>query len=91
MKKIVAFSIIKNKAGNVIQMVSRTFILTTTPKSINNARPPAETSKIRGNFKPMSKPVAPSNSNTAVSVPTFSSPKRLNSLFISGDLKYAIP
>ena len=62
-----------------------------TPSNINIARPPAETSNIKGNFKPMSKPNDPNNSKTAVSVPAFSSPKRLNSLFISADLKYAMP
>ncbi len=87
MKKMHEFNIIKNKAGNDIQRLSLTFILTTTPKNINIVRPPAEINKISGIFNPTSRPTAPNNSKTAVSVPTFSSPKRLNSLFICGDLK----
>ena len=91
MKKIYAFNIIKNKAGKDIQKLSFIFILIATPKNINIARPPADINKIRGNFKPTSRPTAPNNSKPAVSVPAFSRPKRLNSLFICGDLKYAIP
>ena len=91
MKKIYVFNIIKNKAGKDIQKLSFIFILIATPKNINIAKPPAEINKIRGNFKPTSRPTAPNNSKTAVSVPAFSNPKRLNSLFICGDLKYAIP
>ena len=90
-KKIIAFNIIKNKAGNDIRKLSFTFILTTTPKNINSARPPAEINKTSRNFKPTSRPTAPNNSKTAVSVPAFSRPKRLNSFFICGDIKYAIP
>lgn len=91
MKKIYAFNTIKNNAGSVAQKVSLTFILTATPKNINIASPPDETSKIMLNFKPTSKPNDPSNSKTAVSAPAFSRPKCLNSLFIFVDLKYAIP
>lgn len=91
MKKIYAFTNIKNHAGNDTQRLSLTFILVATPKNINSARPPAEINKMRRNFKPTSKPTAPNNSKTAVSVPAFSSPKRLNSFFICDDLKYAIP
>ena len=47
MKKIYAFNTIKNKAGSVTQRVSLTFILIATPKNINIASPPAETSKIK--------------------------------------------
>ncbi len=87
MKKMYEFSNIKNKAGNDIQRLSLTFILIARPKNINSAKPPAEINKIRWNFKPTSRPTAPNNSKTAVSVPAFSSPKRLNSFFICGDLK----
>lgn len=87
MKKIVAFNNIKNKAGNDIQRLSFTLILVTTPKSINNARPPAEINIIGCTFKPTSRPSAPNISKTAVRVPAFSRPKRLNSLFIWGEVK----
>lgn len=46
MKKIYKFNIIKNKAGNDIQILSLTFILIATPKNINIARPPAEINRI---------------------------------------------
>ena len=46
MEKIHVFKIKKIKAGSVTQRVSLTFILIATPKNINNASPPAETSKI---------------------------------------------
>ncbi len=91
MEKMYAFSIIKNAAGNDIHRLSLTFILTATPKSISKARPPAEINKIMGIFKPMRRPTAPSISNNAVIAPTFSSPKRLNSIFIWGNTKYAMP
>ena len=87
MKKIYEFNIIKNKAGNDIQRLSLTFILVATPKNINSANPPAEINKISGTFKPTNKPTAPNNSKIAVRVPTLSSPKRLNSIFICGDVK----
>ena len=87
MKKIYEFNIIKNKAGSDIQRLSLAFILIAIPKNINIVRPPAEINKISCIFKPTSRPTAPNNSKTAVSVPAFSSPKRLNSLFICGDLK----
>ena len=87
MKKMHEFSTMKKKAGNDIQRLSLTFILIATPKNINIAKPPAEINKIRWNFKPTSRPTAPNNSKTAVSVPVLSSPKRLNSFFICGDLK----
>lgn len=91
MKKIYPFNIIKNKAGKDVQKLSLIFILIATPKNIRTVKPPAEINKIKGNFIPTSRPTAPNNSKTAVSVPAFASPKRLNSLFICGDLKYAIP
>lgn len=81
----------KKIAGKVTKIESLIFSLTITPRNINSANPPAETNNIKGNFKPISKPIDPNNSKTAVSVPAFSSPKRLNSFFISADLKYAIP
>ena len=87
MIKINEFNIIKSRAGNNIQKLSFIFILTATPKNINIARPPAEINKMSCTFKPTRRPTAPNNSKTAVSVPAFSSPKRLNSLFICGDLK----
>ena len=87
MKKMYEFNIKKNKTGNDIQRLSLTFILIATPKNINVARPPAEISKTGRNLKPTSRPNAPNNSKIAVSVPAFSSPKRLNSFFICGDLK----
>ena len=87
MKKIVAFNSIKIKAGKVIQRLSSTFILTATPKSIKIASPPEEINKMKGTFKPTSRPTPPNISKTAVSMPAFSSPKRLNSIFIWGVVK----
>ena len=87
MNKIYEFNIKKNKAGNADQRRSLTFILMTIPKNINTVRPPAEIIKISCIFKPTSSPVAPNNSKIAVSAPAFSSPKRLNSLFMCGNVK----
>ena len=81
------FKTIKNTAGSIAQSVSLTFILIPTPSNINIARPPDEINKIRLNFKPISKPNAPSNSKMAVIGPALSNPKRLNSLFIFVDIK----
>lgn len=90
-KKIYVFNIIKKNAGSVTKILSLTFIRTATPSSINNESPPAEISKTGWSFKPTNKPNAPIISNIAVSAPAFSSPKRLNSLFIFVDPKYPIP
>ena len=87
MKNIYAFNSIKNKAGNDIQRLSFTLILVITPKNINKARPPAEINNIGCTFKPTSRPTPPNISKTAVNVPAFSSPKRLNSIFIWGEVK----
>ena len=90
-KIIYPFNSIKKVAGRETQRLSLYFILIATPSNINKASPPAEISKISWNLKPSNSPNAPTISKIAVSAPAFSSPKRLNSLFIFGDLKYAIP
>lgn len=85
------FIIIKSNAGKETQSESPILILTTTPNNINKAKPPDAKSNNGWNFKPNSKPIAPKSSKTAVSAPTFSSPKRLNSLFIFVEVKKANP
>ena len=52
-----------------------------------NARPKDEIIKIGLNRSPTIKPVAPKNCNAIIIRPNFSKPNRLNSLFISVDLK----
>lgn len=76
-----------NKAGSISKNPSFTLNLAPTPKSINNANPPADINKKGLNIKPTSKPKPPKISRVAVSVPNFSNPKRMNSLFIFGDEK----
>jgi len=86
-----AFNPIYNKAGNETHKLSLTLSLAITPKNISNARPPEEISKIAWTMNPASNPSAPLISKTAVSSPNFSSPNRLNSLFICGDVNQLIP
>ncbi len=86
-----AFNIIKNSAGSVTHNESLILILVITPKNINSASPPEESNKIGLNFRPTTRPNAPNISKLAVSTPTFSSPNRLNSFFILGEVKYTIP
>ena len=81
------FNIIKNKAGRAAQKPSLIFNRTINPKNIKTARPADEIIKIELNHNPTNKPNDPHISNTAVSAPNFSSPKRLNSLFICGVIK----
>lgn len=66
----------------VIKIESFTFILTKIPRNINNAKPPAEITKIELNFRPITRPIPPIISSIAVIVPNFSSPNLLNSVFI---------
>lgn len=82
-----AFNPIYINAGNETHKLSLTLNLAITPKNISNARPPEEISKIECTINPASNPSAPLISRTAVSSPNFSSPKRLNSLFICGVAK----
>ena len=86
-KKIYEFNIIKSKAGDKINTLSLTFNLTTTPNNINIASPPEEINKIGFIIKPTSKPIAPNISKIAISIPNFSNPNRLNSLFIFENTK----
>ena len=71
----------------LIKIESFTFILTKIPRNINNANPPEDNNKMELNFRPTTKPTPPIISNIAVVVPNFSSPNRLNSLFIFFEMK----
>ena len=71
----------------VIKIESFTFILTKTPRNINNANPPDDIIKTGLYFKPITKPTPPIISSIAVIVPNFSSPNLLNSLFIFVEVK----
>lgn len=82
-----AFNPMKNKAGNETHKLSLILNLARKPKNISNARPPDEISKMEFIKNPTSNPSAPPISKTAVNFPNFPSPKRLNSLFIYGDIK----
>lgn len=75
------------KAGIETNTLSFTRILATTPKNINNANPPEEIKRMGVETNPTSSPTAPTISKIAVSVPNFSSPKRLNSFFMWGEKK----
>ena len=77
----------KENAGKQTNTLSPILSRTATPKSINKANPPAETNIMGLKARPTSRPIAPSTSKIATSIPCFSKPKRLNSLFIFGDLK----
>jgi len=81
------FSIIKIKAGRDAQKPSLIFNRTINPKNIRAAWPAEEIIKIELNHNPTNKPNEPLISKTAVSAPNFTSPKRLNSLFICGFIK----
>lgn len=74
----------KIKAGRYAKKLSLIFSRTINPKNIKAARPAEEITKIELNHNPTNKPNAPHISNIAVGTPNFSSPKRLNSLFICG-------
>ncbi len=81
------FNIIKNKAGRDAQKPSLILYRTVNPKSIKTASPADEIIRIGDNHKPTIKPNDPHISKVAVNAPNFSSPKRLNSLFICGVIK----
>ena len=76
-----------DEAGNEIQMVSFSFILTTKPKNMRRASPKDEIVKIGLNLSPTIKPEAPKNCKPIIIKPNFSKPNRLNSLFMWDDLK----
>ncbi len=90
-RKIYEFKIRKSEAGNISQKLSLTFSLTSIPKNINKAKPPEDIIKIKLNIKPASKPKAPVISKIAVNLPILLNPKRENSIFIFGDVKYVMP
>ena len=75
----------KVKAGSETNKLSFTRSLVKKPRSINNANPPDEIRRIGIEKKPISKPMPPVISNTAVNIPNCSSPKRLNSFFMLGE------
>ena len=52
------------------------------------ASPNDEIIKSSGTIKPIIKPDAPTNWVMIINKPSFSMPKRLNSPFILGDMKY---
>ena len=62
-----------------------------TPRSISIVSPPDDISNIGCKLIPRSKPRAPNISRIAVSAPNFSSPNRLNSIFMFVVAKYQIP
>lgn len=81
------FNIIKNKAGRDAQKLSLILYRTMNPKNIKAPRPADDIIRIGENHNPTIKPNDPHISRVAVRVPNFSSPKRLNSLFICGVIK----
>tara|TARA_Y100000385_G_C13070395_1_gene628747 strand:- start:653 stop:889 length:237 start_codon:yes stop_codon:yes gene_type:complete len=77
----------KKKAGNEIQILSLSLILTIKPRSISKKSPKEETIKMGRNTKPNRRPVAPKNCKIITIKLSFSKLKRLNSLFMCGDMK----